>query len=115
MQASDFECIQSWPKVRNFRITNKLGREPAAVARASAGGSGDYPVGTVVQIVPIEAMVKRAPGFSPQSNDWEFFLLDVTASGTGSVSHHASIHAPTPSTSRWSGPSASEASRRMKA
>jgi hypothetical protein len=32
--------------------------------------------------VPQEAMVKRAPGFDADSNDWEFFSLDVTAEGT---------------------------------
>ncbi|HWO11760.1 MAG TPA: hypothetical protein VNN80_19840 [Polyangiaceae bacterium] len=82
LQASDFGCIKDWPQVRDFRITNKLGQEADSVARANAPGEGDYPVGTVIQVVPVEAMVKRAPGFSPESNDWEFFLLDVTESGT---------------------------------
>ena len=27
-------------------------------------------------------MVKRAPGFDRDSNDWEFFTLDVSAAGT---------------------------------
>jgi mono/diheme cytochrome c family protein len=27
-------------------------------------------------------MVKRAPGYSPATNDWEFFSLDVSATGT---------------------------------
>jgi hypothetical protein len=82
MQASDFDCIENWPQVRDFRITNKLGHEADSVARAQAAGSGDYPVGTVVQVVPTEAMVKRAAGFSPPSNDWEFFSLDASAAGT---------------------------------
>jgi hypothetical protein len=51
-----------------------------AVARSSDGGT--YPVGTLLQLVPGEAMVKRAPGFSPTTNDWEFFELDVSAQGT---------------------------------
>ena len=39
---------------------------------------GVYPVGTVIQLVPQEAMVKRAAGFDPATNDWEFFSLDVS-------------------------------------
>jgi mono/diheme cytochrome c family protein len=27
-------------------------------------------------------MVKRAKGYSPSTNDWEFFSLDVSATGT---------------------------------
>jgi hypothetical protein len=27
-------------------------------------------------------MVKRRPGFSPATNDWEFFSLDVSRTGT---------------------------------
>jgi hypothetical protein len=39
-------------------------------------------VGTILQLVPQEAMVKRATGFSPSTNDWEFFSLDVSSTGT---------------------------------
>jgi hypothetical protein len=35
-----------------------------------------------VQLIPGEAMVKREPGFSDVTNDWEFFELDVAATGT---------------------------------
>lgn len=82
LQASDFGCIKSWDKVRSFRITNKLGHQQEALAVAQNPGSGPYPVGTVIQIVPVEAMVKRAAGFNPDTGDWEFFLLDVSATGT---------------------------------
>ena len=59
-----------------------LGRldETLAVAQNPEGGA--YPVGTVIQLIPTEAMVKRAPGFSPLTFDWEFFFLGVSASGT---------------------------------
>jgi hypothetical protein len=79
--AADFECVQNWTKVRNFRITNKAGRldETLAVANNTAGGT--YPVGTIIQLVTTEAMVKRGAGFSPETSDWEFFFLDVTAAG----------------------------------
>src|SRR5262249_31954439 len=51
-------------------------------AVANAPGGGIYPVGTVIQLVPFEASVKRARGFSPASNDWEFFSLSTSATGT---------------------------------
>jgi len=36
-----------------------------------------FPVGTIVQLAPVEAMVKRHAGFSPETGDWEFFKLAV--------------------------------------
>ena len=82
MQAEDFECILDWTRVRHFRITNMLGHETETLAVANAPGTSDYPVGTVIQLVPFEASVKRRAGFNPDSNDWEFFSLQVSASGT---------------------------------
>ena len=80
MQASDFECILRWTMVGGYRITNKLGNDALSVANSPTGGV--FPVGTIVQIVPTEAMVKRRVGFSTETHDWEFFSLGVTASGT---------------------------------
>ncbi len=81
MKATDFECILRWTKVGGYRITNKLGHDPLPIANNATGG-GPFPVGTIVQIVPGEAMVKRRVGFSAMTHDWEFFSLGVTASGT---------------------------------
>jgi hypothetical protein len=86
MAAADFTCLLSLPKVRRFRITNMLGHESESLAVANAPGMSDYPVGTLIQLVPVEAMVKRRKGFSPASNDWEYFFLDVAESGTTIVS-----------------------------
>ena len=74
MKAEDFGCILDWPKVRRFRITNKLGFLEEALATANAG-RGTYPPGTIIQLVPDEAMVKRRSGWNPSTNDWEFFAL----------------------------------------
>jgi hypothetical protein len=82
MKPTDFECMLRWPKVRNFRLTNKLGHTTDAVAIATANTGGDYPVGTLIQLVPFEAMIKRRAGFNPASRDWEFFSLSVSSSGT---------------------------------
>jgi hypothetical protein len=81
MKASDFECVLRWTQVNNaYRITNKLGHDALSVANNPNGGT--FPVGTIIQIVPTEAMVKRRVGFSAQTNDWEFFALSVSSSGT---------------------------------
>jgi hypothetical protein len=81
LTAADLDCILGWPKVRRFRITNKLGDVDASLAVANQPGSGDYPPGTVIQLVPHEVMVKRRAGFSAASNDWEFLFLEVAAEG----------------------------------
>jgi hypothetical protein len=86
MTEADFACILKWDKVRLFRITNLLGMQAEALAAANAPGTMDYPVGTVIQLIPNEAMVKRRAGFSAVSKDWEFFFLDTSASGTKIVS-----------------------------
>lgn len=82
MQASDFECLLRWQQVGHARITNKLGHLAEAVPVAGSVDGGVFPVGTVLQIVPGEAMVKRRAGFSAVTRDWEFFLLTASASGT---------------------------------
>ncbi|MCY1009789.1 hypothetical protein OV079_30355 [Nannocystis pusilla] len=82
MQAEDFTCILEWEKVRKFRITNLLGHTDEALEVANNPAGGTYPVGTVIQLIPGEAMVKRAAGWAPDNSDWEFFALDVTAEGT---------------------------------
>jgi hypothetical protein len=81
MKATDFECVLRWTMVGGYRITNKLGHDPLPVANNPSGG-GAFPVGTIIQIVPTEAMVKRRTGFDATTHDWEFFALAVSASGT---------------------------------
>lgn len=85
-QAADFTCLTEWPKVRRFHITNLLGRTEEALAVANNPEGGSYPVGTIIQLVPQEAMVKRREGFSPATGDWEFFFLNVSNDGTDIVS-----------------------------
>jgi hypothetical protein len=82
LEAEDFGCILDWPKVHRFRVTNVLGDIDATLAVANSGVGGDYPVGSLIQLIPTEAMVKRAPGFAPAAHDWEFFSLSVSAAGT---------------------------------
>ena len=89
MQAKDFECIQNWDKVNNFFITNKLGHLEEALAVANSAEGREYPVGTIIQLVPIEAMFKRTKGWDPQTNDWEFFFLGVDGHETTIITRGA--------------------------
>ncbi|HEY4377766.1 MAG TPA: hypothetical protein VGM93_11435 [Acidimicrobiales bacterium] len=81
-KASDFVPLKEMTHVRGFFLANRRGHlaQTLAIARANRGGT--YPVGTIVQLVPQEAMVKRRAGFDPASDDWEFFELDVSKAGT---------------------------------
>lgn len=86
MKASDFGCILKWDKVDRYRITNLLGFQKQALAIARSKDGGVFPVGTVIQLVPQEAMVKRRKGWNPKTKDWEFFFLKVDKNGTQIVS-----------------------------
>src|SRR5918996_903522 len=78
----DFKPLAETTAVRGFFVDNVAGDLDATLAVANDPAGGAYPVGTVIQLIPQEAMVKRAPGFDPDSNEWEFFTLEVTAAGT---------------------------------
>lgn len=77
-----FRCLTEMTPVRGFFVDNLDGKLEATLAVAKNPGGGVYPPGSVVQLVPTEVMVKREPGFSPFTRDWEFFELDVDAQGT---------------------------------
>ena len=74
--AADFPCITDMEAVRGFHLTNLLGDTDAAVAIAEAGFVEPVPPGTLIQLIPQEAMVKGLPGSSPETDDWEFFLIN---------------------------------------
>jgi hypothetical protein len=78
---ADFSCIENGTQVRKFFVKNALGHDQETLAVANAG-QGKYPVGTMIQLIPQEAMVKRREGFSAASGDWEFFSLSPSATGT---------------------------------
>lgn len=76
-----FNCIRDMTPVRGFFVGNLQGDIEATVAVSSAG-SGKYPEGSVIQLVPTEVMVKREAGFSPATQDWEFIELEVSDQGS---------------------------------
>lgn len=79
---ASFSCIRDMTPVRGFYVGNLLGHSEETLKAATSTTGGVYPVGSVVQLVPTEAMVKREPGFNPATKDWEFFELNVSAEGT---------------------------------
>jgi hypothetical protein len=79
-----FDCILEWPKVRNTRIKHSDPEKLKEATRIFADSIPDreYPVGTILQLVPFEAMVKHPRETFPKTNGWEFFALDVSEAGT---------------------------------
>ncbi len=79
-----FGCILDWPQVRNTRIKHsdpeKL-KEATRIFRDSIPDR-EYPIGTLLQLVPFEAMAKHPREKFPKTNGWEFFSLDVSDAGT---------------------------------
>ena len=81
INADSFGCIRDMTPVRGFYVDNLKGDLEATLAVANNADGGVYPPGSVVQLIPTEVMVKRDPGFSPATKDWEFIELDVSAEG----------------------------------
>jgi hypothetical protein len=82
VSGKSFGCISRLKPVRGFFVGN-LSADPAGtlqVARSPDGGV--YPPGSVIQLVPTEAMVKQPKGYNEATHDWEFFELNVSKEGT---------------------------------
>lgn len=88
--AADFVHLDDMTPVRGFFVDNRLGQLDEAVTVAESPDGGVYPVGTIIQLVPQEAMVKRRAGYLPEFADWEFFILEPTTEGTQIVSRGGS-------------------------
>jgi hypothetical protein len=82
IDAKSFRCIRQMTPVRQFYIDNLRGNLDGTLAAANSSTGAVYPVGSVVQLIPGEAMVKRDKDFSAESHDWEFFNLDASKDGT---------------------------------
>ena len=68
--------------IGHFYVDNLVGNLDGTVRAAESTTGGVYPVGSVLQLVPTEVMVKREKGFNAATRDWEFFELDVSPSGS---------------------------------
>ncbi|MCF6193004.1 MAG: hypothetical protein L3J46_01570 [Kangiellaceae bacterium] len=79
---ASFGCINDMTKVRSLFVSNLLGNLDETVKIAESKNGGEYPAGSVVQLVPTEVMVKRKKGFNVATKDWEFFELTVSKEGS---------------------------------
>ncbi len=84
-RAKDFKCFTegTQPAGRAFRI---FGRHHRVVAKAldvadQPGPDKKFPVGTILQVLPFEAMVKRGGAYNRAGGGWEFFQLQITPEG----------------------------------
>ncbi|MFT7286891.1 MAG: hypothetical protein ACI87W_001000 [Halieaceae bacterium] len=84
-----FNCLTSMTPVRGFFVDNLLGDFESTLEAANSETGAVYPVGSVVQLVPTEAMVKREKGYNQVTKDWEFFELAVSDQGTEITVHGA--------------------------
>ena len=86
MTAGDFECIRNLEQPSGggvtYYFTNLRGNIEEARSVANSPSGGTFPPGTVIQVLPGEAMVKRAVGWNSSTNDWEFFKLRTSEQGT---------------------------------
>ena len=70
-----FVCLKNMHSVRGFFVDNILGNLDDTVAAAMQPEGAPYPPGSVVQLIPTEAMIKNYKGWSTKTNDWDFFEL----------------------------------------
>ena len=82
IDAKSFRCITKMTPVRQFYVDNLQGNLDATLTAANSTTGAVYPPGSVIQLIPGEAMVKRDKGFNAATHDWEFFELDVSKGGT---------------------------------
>lgn len=82
IDADSFQCIRDLTPVRRFFVGNLKGDLDATLEAARSETGAVYPPGSIIQLVPGEAMVKREAGFNEATKNWEFFELDVSAEGT---------------------------------
>jgi hypothetical protein len=82
VSAASFRALRHMTPVRNFFVANLNGNLTGTLAVAHSANGGRYPVGTVIQLVPTEAMVKHRAGYDAATDDWEFFSLAVSPAGT---------------------------------
>ncbi len=88
---ADFRCLLEGVQVRHMRVFHRRPKQLRKAVRVLESGKPGrrVPVGTIVQLVPFEAMVKRAKRWSPDTKGWEFFQLRVSPAGTQIVSRGA--------------------------
>jgi len=84
LTAALFDCLTAMTRADggDFFVDNLLGNLDATLAVANSPTGGTYPPGSVVSLIPTEVMVKHNEGWNPETNDWEFIELNVSADGS---------------------------------
>ena len=77
-----FVCLKTMHPVRGFFVGNILGQLNKTIEAANSKTGATYPPGSIVQLIPTEVMIKHHQGWSPITNDWEFFELEVSEDGS---------------------------------
>lgn len=85
-QESDFTCLSEMSSVRGFYVSNYLGDIDGTIEAAITPGALSFPVGSIVQLVPQEAMVKLPEGSSPETLDWQYLIIDNETGGNADYS-----------------------------
>ena len=87
-QPKDFSCLTdgAQPEGRLFRVFGKKRIVKKALRKTNRGKLGKgYPVGTILQLFPFEAMAKRGGKFNKEGHGWEYFKLKPNADGTTEI------------------------------
>jgi hypothetical protein len=79
-----FSCISEGTKIRNTYIKHADPAKQKEAERIFKNSVPDkeYPVGTFLQLLPAEVMVKHPRAKFPETNGWEFFALDLLEKGS---------------------------------
>lgn len=79
-----FECLTEMTRSSTgaFFVDNVLGNIDETVAVANSATGGEYPPGSLVSLIPTEVMIKHEAGWNAETNDWEFFELNVSEAGS---------------------------------
>ena len=85
----DFRCLTEGkqpPGKRFFIFSRKKATVRKALRKTKTGKLGKgYPVGTILQLFPFEAMAKRGGDFNPEGGGWEYFTLKPNPDGTTEI------------------------------
>jgi hypothetical protein len=87
-QPEDFRCLTdgAQPEGKRFHVFGKKRIVKRALRKTKTGKLGKgYPVGTILQLFPFEAMAKRGGKFNKEGNGWEYFKLKPNADGTTEI------------------------------
>jgi len=79
-----FECLTDMQKsaIGAYFVSNILGNIEGTLAVANSESGGEFPVGSMISLIPTEVMVKHRQGWNEGTGDWEFIELNVSAAGS---------------------------------